>query len=243
MVPHEHLAVVLRDEELHRLLLILQAVAGVVQGVPKEQVLPHGQVLVQGRWDAGDARELGHSLYWLGVDMVEGVLEQVLRVVVDERPHRYCLVSYIILVSFSLVITHKRAVFARVYFNCNICEHSLVELKHVRHLHMNHAYQVQELNEDGTSLLILVVLVVVAESPRELMAEREPLFLNQLLEAPDRTVSAIEQNLSEGSQLGRSVPPVSAVNENVIFMIYDSVHDVVYSRKNVGGQVHILRIL
>jgi hypothetical protein len=108
---------------------------------------------------------------------------------------------------------------------------------------VNHAHQVQELNEDGTSLLILVVLVVVTESPRELMAEREPLFLNQLLEAPDCTVSAIEQNLSEGSQLGRSVPPVSAVNENVIFMIYDSVHDVVYSCKNVGGQVHILGIL
>ena len=141
-----------------------------------------------------------------------------------------------------MVIAHKRAIFARVYFNSDICEHSLVELKHIRHLHVNHAYQVQELNEDGTPLLILVVFVVVAEPPRKLMAEREPLFLNQLLEASDCTVSAIEQDLSEGSQLGRPVPPVSAVNENVIFMIYDSVHDVVYSCKNVGGQVHILGI-
>ena len=49
---------------------------------------------------------------------------------VYEGPHRHCLISYVILVSFSLVITHKCSIFARVYFNCNIGKHSLVEFKH-----------------------------------------------------------------------------------------------------------------
>lgn len=175
--------------------MVLQAVPRVVQGVPKEQVLPHGQVLVQGRRDTGDARVLRARSLGFRVDMVEGVLEQVLRVVVYEGPHRYCLVSYIILVSFSLVITHKRAILAGVYFNSDEGEHPLIELEHVGHLHVYHPDQVQELNEYGTPLLILVVLAVVPESPRKLMPKRQPLLLNQLLEAPDRTVAAVQQEL------------------------------------------------
>jgi hypothetical protein len=91
-----------------------------------------------------------------------------------------------------LVITHKRAILARVYFNSDESKHPLIELEHVGHLHVYHPDQVQELNEYWTPLLILVVLVVVSESPRELMPERQPLLLDQLLKAPDCAVAAVE---------------------------------------------------
>ena len=124
--------------------------------------------------------------------MIEWILKQILRVVVYEGPHRDCLISYIILVSLSLVITHECSVLASIDFNCDIGQHSLVELKHGGHLNVNHADQVQKLNENRTSLFIFVVFIVMPESSGELMTKREPFFFNKLLEPSDSPVSAIQ---------------------------------------------------
>jgi hypothetical protein len=77
--------------------------------------------------------------------------------------------------------------------------------------------------------------IVMTEPPRELMTEREPLFLDQLLKPPYRPVPPIEQYLRKGGQLSRTVPPVGAVHEDVILMIYDSVHYIVHSGEYIGG--------
>ncbi len=46
------------------------------------------------------------------MDVIERVFKEVLRVVVDEGPHRYCLVFQIVFISFALVVTHEGAILA-----------------------------------------------------------------------------------------------------------------------------------
>jgi hypothetical protein len=54
---------------------------------------------------------------------------------------------------------------------------------------MDHAYQVQKLNKDRASLLIILFFIVMSEPSLELMTKREPIFLNQLLEPSNCSVS------------------------------------------------------
>ncbi len=68
----------------------------------------------------------------------------------------------------------------------------MIELEHRWHLHVNHSDQIQKLNKYGASLLILIVFIVMTESPGKLMPKRQPLLLNQLLEPPYRPVPSIQ---------------------------------------------------
>lgn len=77
--------------------------------------------------------------------------------------------------------------------------------------------------------------IVMPEPPRELMTKRQPLFLDQLLKPPYRPVPPIQQYLRESGQLSRTVPPVGAVHEYVILMIYDTVHYIVHSGEYIRG--------
>jgi hypothetical protein len=77
--------------------------------------------------------------------------------------------------------------------------------------------------------------IVMPEPFRELMTKRQPLLLNQLLKPPYRAVPPIEQYLRESGQLSRAVPPVSAVHEYVILMIYDTVHYIIHGGEYIGG--------
>lgn len=110
--------------------------------------------------------------------VIERILKEILRVMVDEGPHRHCLVFDVVLVSFTLVVTHKGTILACVYLNCDKSEHSLIEFEHRGHLYVNHSYKVQKLDENGASLLVFVVPVVVTEPSSELMPERQPLLLD-----------------------------------------------------------------
>ncbi len=110
--------------------------------------------------------------------MIEGILEQILRMMIDECPHGDRLVFQIIRESLSLIVAQKRSILARVNFNSYECQHSRVELKHRGHLHVYHADQVEELSKNGASLLIFVIFVLMPVPASELMAIGKPLFFD-----------------------------------------------------------------
>jgi len=82
-------------------------------------ILPRGRI----KW--------GLEIEWVG--------EEFFSVVVDVSPHAHCLVLQLVLVSLSLVVTEESAEAACVNLVHDEREHSCVELKHCRHLHVNNA--------------------------------------------------------------------------------------------------------
>ena len=62
--------------------------------------------------------------------MIEGILEEILGVMIDECPHRHCLVPQIVGDPLALVVAHKCSILASVDLNGYVGEHPRVELKH-----------------------------------------------------------------------------------------------------------------
>jgi len=59
------------------------------------------------------------------------------------------------------------------------------------------------------------------------VAEVEPVLVRQHEEALDGSVVWIKEKLREGTQLCCTVPPVRAVNENILLILQDRVKDLI----------------
>lgn len=118
---------------------------------------------------------------------------------IDVSPHRDCLLREVVVCPFALRVAEECPVLTGVDLVGNEGKHVGVELKHGWHLHKNHANEVKELNEDWTSLIILEVAAMVTHAALEHVPETQPVLFDQDLESLDCAVSAVQEELSEGT--------------------------------------------
>ena len=94
---------------------------------------------------------------------------------------------------------------------------------------------VKELEEYLRSIVTVAVRVVLA-SFREHVAKRDPVFLNEDLESLKSAVIRVNHQLCQRAKLGRAIPAIRAMDQNVILLVRERMQDLIracnYSHQN-----------
>ena len=122
-------------------------------------------------------------------------------------------VTYVFL-ALALRVHEEGAVLARVHVVEYVGEERLVELEALRlQLHeLPHA--VDELHENGRAVGVGVLVGAVADARMKAVAEAQPLFLDEHLEAAQSAIVSVEHEHGERGELSGAVPAVRAVHEH-----------------------------
>lgn len=141
-------------------------------------------------------------------------VEEHLSLVVDETPERLGELPDAVLLPLLVAVVQKGAEETRVEVVQYEGQEVLVELERVGKLVGDLPHAVDELQEDRRPIVVVVLVLAMTHTVAELVAETQPLFLNQELEAGECPVEGIKEQHGEGRELGCPVPSVGAVNDH-----------------------------
>lgn len=117
--------------------------------------------------------------------------------------------------SLLLAITNKRTKLARIAVLVEFDEETFVELKSAWKLLRYLPNALEELRKDGRHFLGNgLVLEHVAQTMRELVAEHEPILLDEHLETVNGPVVRVEEESGQSAHLRGPIPTVRAVDDD-----------------------------
>ena len=140
-------------------------------------------------------------------------------------------------------VAQKGAEQTRVGVCAELEQPRLTELEGAGELCVQLVDAVEPLQEDGRALALVGVGVGVAVPLRELVAEEEPVVVDEGAEAGERAVVGVEQELGEREDLGRAVPAVAAVDQHRLGLAVDWVGDGAGCLEDGGEVVQPLGVL
>lgn len=159
-----------------------------------------------------DTQMLGRTVNANGVLLADVVgVDEVVNTarIVDERPQRDRTFLGLELKALSLTVEEEGTELTRVDVLVQREEESLVELKDIRVLLHDLVDAIQPENEDGRTLLILGIAIILAETATELVTKRAPLLLHEHLKALKCTVIRIQHQLRTSNHLCSTIPTIT----------------------------------
>ena len=144
---------------------------------------------------------------------------------VDKTPQRLRVLSYTVLLSLFIAVVEEGAEETWVEVVQDESEEVLVELERVGELvcHLPHA--VDELQENGRPIVVVVLVFAVADPVAELVPETKPLFLDEDLEPGQGSIVRIEKKHGQRGKLGGPVPSVRTVNNDRGLAVFNFVRN------------------
>lgn len=133
---------------------------------------------------------------------------------VDKTPQWLCVLSNAILLSLFVAVVEEGAEETWVEVVQDKSEEVLVKLERVGELicHLPHA--VDELQEDGRPIVVIVLVFTMADPVSKLVPKTKPLLLDEDLESGQGTIVRIKKKHGQRSKLGGPVPSVRTVNND-----------------------------
>ncbi len=140
---------------------------------------------------------------------------------IDKTPQRLRVLSNAVLFSLFVAVVEEGAEETWVEVVQDESEEVLVELERVGELvcHLPHA--VDELQEDGWPVVVVVLVFAVTDSVTKLVPVTKPLFLDEDLEPRQGSIIRIKKKHGQGGKLGGPIPSVRTVNNDRSLAIFN----------------------
>ena len=95
----------------------------------------------------------------------------------------------------------------------------------------NLVHAVEKLKEYLRAIVAIAVWVVLTAF-RKHVAERDPIFFDEDLEAFESAVVWVDHQLSQRAKLGCSIPAIWTMDQNIVLLMGERVQDLICARKN-----------